>query len=272
MGGVSLRADIAIGGLQVGVRSASRELIGMLESRYAGFLAAAGPAHFEFDVEVGPTREDEPDEDVRVFRDGALWRIERGDFRAQLDTAARRGNIRQSANPYSLDSVLRIVHTLVLAHEGGFLFHAASVVLDGRALLFAGASGAGKTTLSRLAPANATLLSDEVSFVRRAGDGYLAHGTPFAGELARPGENVSAPLAAIYLLEQGARNEIVPVPAAEALRAVLANVLFFARDDELVRAVLDSAANLVERVPVRRLRFVPQVSVWDAIAADGKSR
>jgi hypothetical protein len=35
--------------------------------------------------------------------------------------------------------------------------------------------------------------------------------------------------------------------------------------------VLESAATLVERVPVRRLRFVPDASVWDAIAADAAS-
>jgi hypothetical protein len=263
------RTDIVVGGVQVGVRATNAEFIGMLESRYAGFLGPPASAHFEFDVEIGPAREDEADEDVRVYRDGALWRIERGDFRARLDPVSRRGHIRQSANPYSLDSVLRIVHTLVLAGEGGFLFHAASAVVDGRALVFAGVSGAGKTTISRLAPPRVTLLSDEISFVRRAADGYLAHGTPFAGELARAGENVSAPLSAIYLLEKDASNEITPVAHAEALRSVLANVLFFARDGEMVRAVLDAAADLVERVPVRRLRFVPEASVWDAIAADG---
>ena len=266
------RTDIVVGGVQVGVRATDRAFIGMLESRYAGFLGTPARAHFEFDVELGPSREDEPDEEVRVYREGPLWRIERGDFRAQLDPLARRGSIRQSANPYSLDSVLRIVHTLVLAGEGGFLFHAASAVLDGRAYVFAGVSGAGKTTLSRLAPPRATLLSDEISFVRRAGESYVAHGTPFAGEIARAGENVSAPLAAIYLLDKGPRNEITPVAHAEALRAVLANVLFFARDDALVRAVLGSAADLVERVPVRRLRFAPDASVWDAIAADGAPR
>jgi hypothetical protein len=35
--------------------------------------------------------------------------------RAEWDPVARRGPIRQSANPYSLDTVLRNVHTLVLA-------------------------------------------------------------------------------------------------------------------------------------------------------------
>ena len=124
----------------------------------------------------------------------ARWRLERGDFRAAWDPAARQGHIRQSANPYSIDTVLRIVHTLVLARQGGFLLHAASAVRNGKAFVFAGASGAGKTTLSRLAPGDADVLSDEISYVRKEADGYYAYGTPFAGELARAGENLRAPL------------------------------------------------------------------------------
>ena len=262
---MSHRADIVIGGVRVAVSTASPTFIGMLRERYAGFLETPASADFEFEIEVVAPPEDAPDEDVRVYRDGGEWRIERGDFRARFDPAARRGHIRQSENPYSIDTVLRIVHTLVLAREGGFLMHAASALRGGRAHLFAGVSGAGKTTISRLAPADARLLSDEISYVRRVDGGYRAFGTPFAGELARPGENVSAPLEAIYLLAQGPRNRIEPVPVAEAARALLANVLFFAEDAALVQAVFAAVLDLAERVPVRRLTFVPDARVWDLI-------
>ena len=199
-------------------------------------------------------------------------RIERGDFRAVLDPIARRGRIYQSENPYSIDTVLRIRHTLALAREGGFLLHAASALVDGQAFVFAGMSGAGKTTISRLAPGHVTLLSDEISYVRLGVDGrYYAHGTPFAGELARSGENVHAPLAAIYLLDKGPENRIVPVKSAEAARAVLTNLLFFAEDAELVQAVFAAAMNLVERVPIRRLTFAPNARVWDLIAAEARA-
>src|SRR5205085_1975329 len=160
-----------------------------------------------------------PDDDVRVWRESGRWMLTRGDFRAEWDPAARRGRIRQSANPYSIDTVLRIVHSLVLAPQGGFLVHAASAIRMGKAFLFAGVSGAGKTTISRLAPPDATLLTDEISYVRRDGDGYTAYGTPFAGELAKPGENIQAPLGALYLLAQGSTNKIEPVGPAEAARA-----------------------------------------------------
>ena len=178
---------------------------------------------------------------------------------------ARRGSIRQSANPYSIDAVLRIVHTLVLAREGGFLVHSASAVRNGKAFLFAGVSGAGKTTMARLAPPDAHVLTDEISYVRKETDGYFAYGTPFAGELARAGENLRAPLAAVYLLVQGSENRIEPLGAAEAARGLLTNILFFAEDAELVQGVFRSALEFVERVPVQRLTFVPDERVWELV-------
>jgi hypothetical protein len=164
-----------------------------------------------------------------------------------------------------MDAVLRIVHTLVLAKQGGFLLHSASAIRNGKAFLFAGVSEAGKTTMSRLAPSDVTLLTDEISYVRKRDDGYVAFGTPFTGELAKLGENVSAPIAALYLLAKGRENRIDPVPAGEAARSLLANLLFFAEDEELVQATFHAAFEFVSRVPVSRLTFFPDTRVWELI-------
>jgi hypothetical protein len=93
----------------------------------------------------------------------------------------------------------------------------------------------------------------------------LAFGTPFTGELAKLGENVSAPIAALYLLAKGSENRIDPVPPGEAARALLANLLFFAEDEELVQATFHAAFEFVNRVPVSRLTFFPDARVWELI-------
>ena len=164
----------------------------------------------------------------------------------------------------AFDSTLRIVHTLLLALEGGFLVHAASAVRDGRAVLFVGPSGAGKTTIARLAPENVTLLTDEISYVRLAKE-YRAFGTPFTGELGRPGANSSAPIEALYVLEKDRGNRLEPMRVADGVRALLANILFFAQDPDLVTRVFQSACEFVARVPVYRLGFVPDATVWELI-------
>jgi hypothetical protein len=258
---------IEIGGMTIALRTQDPRFRQLLENRYAGFTKPSGHARFEFEVDLfEPSATTQADDDVQVrLQEGGEWLLQRGDFEARWDSRAGRGHIRQSRNPYAIDSVLRIVHTLILAKQGGFLVHAASAIRGGRAFLFAGVSGAGKTTISRLAPSDATLLTDEISYVRREGDDYFACGTPFAGELAKVGENVSAPLSALFLLEQGLENRIEPLAAPEAIRLLLRNILFFAQDTELVNLVFRSACELVQRIPVRRLIFVPDQRVWEMI-------
>ena len=293
---------IEIGGMAVCVRTESAEFRRMLEERYVGFVAdgrgrdapdtaaetAAVQPGFVLDVELLPDGAAGADEDVRVRREGERWVLTRGDFRAEWE--AGHGWVRQTANPYAIDSVLRIVHTLLLAEEGGFLLHGASAIRNGKAFLFSGVSGAGKTTISRLAPGDVTLLTDEISYIRKssgAGKGpstraealarddrskspgrhqdYLAFGTPFAGELAKVGDNVSAPIAALYFLEKGPKNRVEEIGRAEALQRLMRNILFFAEDERLVQQVFEAAGDFLAQVPAYRLEFVPDQRVWELI-------
>jgi hypothetical protein len=276
---------VEIGGVPIALNTSSRKFLGLVEDRYAGFVTApSAPAvanGISFEIELresaerfegeelgqnGDTEDADGEEaDLEVACEGGMWRMRRGDFSAEWDPRTGQGRIRQAMNPYSLDSVLRIVHSLVLARRGEFLVHAASAIRNGRAFLFAGVSGAGKTTISRLAPDDATLLTDEISYVRKSATGYDAHGTPFAGELARLGAHCSAPLAVLYLLRQGPENRIHEVDPAQATQALLRNILFFARDAGLVQSVFAGACEFVQRVPVRQLTFRKDASVWDLL-------
>ena len=256
---------IAIGGIPVRVNTTDPDFLEMLHDRYAGFVSSEPNTEYDFDVDLTPLARANPEADVSVTRRSGRWFMSRGDFRAEWEPSTGTGRIHQSANPYSIDAVLRIVHTLVLARQGGFLLHSASAIRNGKAFLFAGVSGAGKTTISRLAPADATLLTDEISYVRKQDEGYIAYGTPFTGELAKLGENTSAPLAALYLLAQGPENRIDPVAVADAGRELLANMLFFAEDQELVHWAFQAACDFVHRVPVYRLTFMPDARVWELI-------
>ncbi|HEX4002666.1 MAG TPA: hypothetical protein VHX36_08460 [Candidatus Acidoferrales bacterium] len=233
----------------------------MIEDRYAGFVNPFASAEYEFEIDLNPPSEPS-DEDARVSKHGHLWFFDRGDFHAEWDSRTRRGWVRQAPNPYAIDTVLRIVHSLVLAEEGGFLLHAASAVRAGQAFMFTGISGAGKTTISRLAPSDVSVLTDEISYIRLRANGYRAYGTPFAGELARVGENISAPFGGLYFLEKGLVNRIEPVDGRRAARALLRNILFFSHDQQLVKRVFESAFEFVSSVATARLIFTPDERAW----------
>jgi len=255
---------VEIGGIPIALSTSDRSFLELLRRRYGGFLSASR-AEFELEFDLTPMGT-VSDEDARVRRDGSDWILERGDFRARWTPRAGKGTVRQNASPYALDSVLRVLHSLILAERGGFLLHAASVISSGGAYLFSGVSGAGKTTMARLAPSNVTLLTDEISYVRPSAGRYAAFGTPFAGELAKSGENCSAPVEALFFLEKGGENQVDELPPAEAVRRLMRNILFFAVDESLVEKLFATAFDFVERVPVRRLTFYPDARVWHEIA------
>lgn len=269
---------IEIGGIPIGVSTRHPAFMDSVRDRYAGFLTSSA-AETELEIEVSDDRP-ASDHEVRVQRAGSAWTFSRGDFHAEWDPGTRRGIVRQRASAYALDSALRILHSLILAERGGFLLHAASGICgeeeidgrghpsihNGRAFLFSGISGAGKTTITRLAPAQVTLLSDEISYIRPSGDGgYRAFGTPFSGELAKPGENCSASIAALFFLEQGRENRIGELSHSEAVHKLMRNILFFAEDPGLVENVFATACEFVQRIPVRQLTFYPDLRVWDEI-------
>jgi hypothetical protein len=259
---------VGIGGIPIALSTCDASFLTLLRQRYDGFLSSSRP-EFELEFDVTST-EPVSDDDVRVHREDDAWILERGDFHARWDPLTGRGSVRQNANPYSLDSVLRILHSLILADRGGFLLHAASGICDGQAYLFSGISGAGKTTMTRLAPADVTLLTDEISYVRPSTDGYAAFGTPFAGELARAGENCSAPVAALFFLEKGPETTVHELSSAEAVRRLMRNILFFAEDKALVEKLFATACDFVARVPIRRLTFYPDARVWDQVRNFGR--
>src|SRR2546423_12925712 len=172
-------AVVEIGGLPIRIASETPFFVQMVRERYAGYLSSETTSGIDLTVELTVPGRITAEEDVSVKRESAKWRMERADFRLDWDPESRRGILRQPSNPYSLDTAIRVLHTLVLASQGGFLLHAASAVRNGKAFLFFGPSGAGKTTMVRAAPADAILLTDEISYVRQLGDGYTAYGTPF---------------------------------------------------------------------------------------------
>lgn len=258
--------SVEIGDMPILLRTRDALFRQMLTERYAGFIGSDSRSQFQLDIDVSaPHGEDQAEKDVDVRVENGEWVLERGDFRASWNQQVGKGHVSQTPNPYAIDSVLRIVHTLILARAGGFLLHSASAIRNGKAFLFTGVSGAGKTTISRLAPPDVTLLTDEVSYVKRVGDVYQACGTPFAGDLARVGENQSAPIDTIFLLQKGVINRREDVDAQATIRAIMRSILFFANDTELVNMVFQSACDFVDHVPVQQLTFVPDQRVWDLI-------
>jgi radical SAM protein with 4Fe4S-binding SPASM domain len=95
-----------------------------------------------------------------------------------------------------------------LAGRQGCYFHASGVELGGQGLLFAGTSGAGKSTIATMLGGVGRVLCDERVIVRRLDDGFHIWGTWSHDEMS-VGSPHSAPLRAIFFLRQSAENRVL---------------------------------------------------------------
>jgi hypothetical protein len=263
---------IEIGGTPVLFHFSDPALAELIRNRFADFVRpTCGKNPIEFTVELGDVAPPDGNEEGRLpgadveYADG-VWRFHRPDLRAEWRPETRKAWLRQTSRiTNAVDSILRMVHSILSIGSGGCLMHAASVAHNGNGYVFTGVSGAGKTTISGLRPAGATLLTDEMSYLLPDGLGYTLHGTPFASRTGSPGSNTSAPLKAVHLLAKGPEHKVELLARKAAMAVILRNTLFYAKDPALARRAFETAGRIVDCVPVYRLTFAPTADVWEII-------
>ena len=120
----------------------------------------------------------------------------------------------------------------LLADRAGFYLHSSGVVYHGHGLLFVGDSGAGKSTMVQMLKDRAETLCDDRIILRKQHGQWKIHGTWSHGDVPDVSPK-SAPLKAIFFLEQARENNIVVIENEnERLRRLLAC---------LIRPVIDAA-------------------------------
>lgn len=162
---------------------------------------------------------------------------------------------------YPLDQLLLMYF---LAARKGILTHAAGVVRNGKAFMFAGASGAGKSTFSQLLAdvRIGKMLSDERVIVREIDGIMQACGTPWAGT-AGIACNRSAPLAGIYFLKHDQGNHMRKLAAGDALEKLLPLISIPWYDPDIMARIIAFAKHLAAAVPAYEMGFKPDRSAVD---------
>jgi hypothetical protein len=159
-----------------------------------------------------------------------------------------------------VENVLRpLVATLLLAN-GGLLVH--STAAEG--FLFAGQSGAGKSTIARLAvAAGRAVLSDDLNAVVPRGDGFALTPLPFTGDLTREQlSNLETPLRAIVRLEKGDHEAVRAMSRAETVSLLVRSAPYVNLDPARGALLLERAANIAARATTAILTFRRDANVW----------
>ena len=102
----------------------------------------------------------------------------------------------------SLEAAIRVGVALTAVRRGGLLVHASAICMHDRAFVFAGVSGAGKSTISQMLADNVpgiTKIADELLLLLPTESGWRVSIGPFLGGKGLP-HGTSYPLGAIHYL------------------------------------------------------------------------
>jgi hypothetical protein len=251
-----------------------------MESRYRSYLCAAAPEHASTTVFqahdadfVGiDTRGWEYALDVE--HEPRSIRMAGMNFMARLEIhPAAAGSVWTSENREDyvigvLENFFRPLLAYRVVERGGVVLHSSAVVIDGRAHVFVGRSGAGKSTVARLALERGhAILSDDLNVLAPSESGWTARRLPFAGEYPTEGISEVVPVAGVYELEKGGMHSVDPSTPATAFAALLRCAPYVNGDPHRVARLEESIAALVRDVPCRRLTFRLDAGFWPIIEA-----
>lgn len=260
---------LAIAGLGVALHCEHAGLVEALQDRYQGFLHVGKP-HFSIDVHLKGKIRSSPLEDIDLQFEGEEIRFSSPGFVGNLNTQKGTGELHLSTR-YPIDDIdylLRVAYALLAFQAGGVMLHAAGIARNSQVYLFVGHSGSGKTTISRLSP-DCTVLNDDLVVLLPEADLWRVYGTPFWNQTQIEPVPASAPLRAIYCLEQARHNQLELLPGSRAVAELVANTPIIPDDTQRSVELMHRYFQVIQTTPVRKLSFLPEASFWDLILDQG---
>ena len=163
-------------------------------------------------------------------------------------------------NPFGINNALMVMYALATSDKHTALFHSSVVSYKGRAYMFLGKSGTGKSTHSSLwlkYIEGTELVNDDNPVVRYLDDGSIyVYGSPWSGKTPCY-RNVSYPLGAIVDLSQAPKNVIRRFRPIEAYAALIASISGKRWDSKLAEGLHETENLLATNASVWHLDCLP---------------
>ncbi len=153
----------------------------------------------------------------------------------------------------------RIGTESMLLQHNGLLLHASLIQYAGKAIVFSGPSGVGKSTQAEIWKQcfQADIINGDRAILRKMDQGWIAAGSPYAGSSGIY-RNISAPLAAIVVLKQAKENRLQKLTAMEAFRYIYPELSNHNWEKEFTGKVTDLALELLTTIPTYLLECLPE--------------
>lgn len=205
---------------------------------------------------------------ILVLADGKIpCAFIKSDYERKRFNIATRGT--KSDMAFGLNNALMVIYTLCSAGHDTLLMHSSVVENNGKAYMFLGVSGSGKSTHSDMWVAHipgSTLVNDDNPVLRIAPDGTpTMYGSPWSGK--RPVYmNVHNPIGGFAAIEKNKENKIHKESIPNAFGILLSSCSTMKFDKEVHMKICGTVSRVLEKVPVHTLYCRP-----DAEAAEVSS-
>lgn len=160
----------------------------------------------------------------------------------------------------TFNTAANFVFLLSTAERNTLLAHSSAVIYDGKAYLFLGKSGTGKSTHSRMwlsAIEGSELMNDDHPIVRVDDSGNVtAYGSPWSGKTPCY-RNVSAPVGGIVRIIRAPKNSIVRLSPLESYASLMTSCSGMTWEKSLADGKDKTLQKVVSTVPCWNLNCLP---------------
>jgi hypothetical protein len=204
--------------------------------------------------------------DVSINTDENKIIYKRADYLIEVDSCYKNAEISVHNELALKHALMNLFSAFLVHHNWGLLVHSSCVVELGVVHLFAGHSGAGKSTVARLSNPR-KLLSDEATILKITEDGITVYDSPFRSEL-KPIHYLqhAYPVKSIQLLNQSLQNKRVVINKADALFQLIDKVFYWPYCSEETKRIIQLLMLLVKQVPIYELHFQKNNTFWELIS------
>ena len=148
-----------------------------------------------------------------------------------------------------------------LLRFNGLMLHASALSYEGRAYLFSGPSGVGKSTHTGLWQQcfgdKVQFINDDKPAIRLLDGRWYAYGTPWCGKNGI-NQNMKVPLGGICFMKRGTDNRIRRLTAVEAVPLMYMQTNYTLKRKENMQRLLSSIEALMQQIPIYELENLPE--------------
>ncbi|MCK1993423.1 hypothetical protein GW626_10935 [Peribacillus muralis] len=204
-------------------------------------------------------------DDVREDRQADRIYFRRSDYLVEVDAAFQYAEISAYDELALKHALINLYSSFIVHHGWGLLLHSSCVIENGKAHIFTGHSGAGKSTAAALSfPRN--LLSDEATILKISAGKMEVFNSPFRSEIPSGGEETVFPLGSIQVLHQSLQNQRIILPKSDSLITMIDKVFYWSNNPAHKKVILDMLVEMAKKVPIYNLFFQKDNTFWELIS------